>query len=64
MKTKKKNFRLTMADYMKAIKRADREVELQNSSGFKAVTRVHTSKKDYSRREGKNVDFDTLSSVL
>lgn len=64
MKKKKENRRFTMADYVKAVKRADREAELQHSYGFKAVTKVHTSKKDYSRREGKKIDFDTLSFCL
>ncbi len=64
MKKKNVNRRFTMADYVKAIKRADREAELQYTSGFKAVTKVHTSKKDYSRREGKKIDFDTLPFCL
>ncbi|MDD2799258.1 MAG: hypothetical protein PHV20_11760 [Bacteroidales bacterium] len=61
MKKKNLQSKITRMDYMKAIKRADREVELENSGGFKAVTKVHTSKKHYKRREGKKIDFDTLS---
>ncbi|MFZ4455751.1 MAG: hypothetical protein ACOYOT_05975 [Bacteroidales bacterium] len=64
MKKKQVTKRFTTADYVKAVKRADREAELQHTSGFKAVTKVHTSKKDYSRREGKKIDFYTLSFCL
>lgn len=60
MKKKKVKSKLTTADYMKAIKRADREVELASSSGFQSVTKVHQSQKSYKRKEGKKVDFDTL----
>ena len=61
MKTRKIVGKFTNADYVKAVKRADREIELENSSGFKSVTKVHVSKKQYKRREGKKIDFDTLS---
>ncbi|WP_243347779.1 hypothetical protein [Parabacteroides sp. FAFU027] len=61
---KKQNGRVTMADYVKAMKRANREMELQNSTGFKAVTRIHKSKKAYNRRDGKRTDFDTFSSFF
>lgn len=39
---------------MKAIKKADREIELENSVGFKCVTRIHKSKKSYNRNKQKN----------
>ena len=61
---KKQNGHVTMTDYVKAMKRANRELELQNSTGFKAVTRIHKSKKAYNRREGKRTDFDTFSSFF
>jgi hypothetical protein len=64
MKKKRVSNKFAMADYMKAIKRADREVALEHSSGFQAVTKVHQSKKSYKRREGKKIDFDTLSFFL
>lgn len=35
---------------MKAVKKADREMELENSVGFKCTTRVHKSKKTYNRK--------------
>lgn len=41
-------------DFMKAIKKADREMELENSVGFKCITRVHKSKKEYSRKNKSN----------
>lgn len=63
MKNKRQENRITTEDYIKAVKRADREISLENSSGFKAVTRIHQSKKVYKRKEGKKIDFDTLFFV-
>jgi ribosomal protein L14 len=61
MKKKKQlKTKFTAQDYIQAVKRADREISLENSSGFKAVTRIHQSKKTYKRKEGKKIDFDTL----
>jgi hypothetical protein len=60
MKKKKQTNRITTEDYIKAVKKADRDLWLQNSSGFRAVTKVHQSKKAYKRKEGKKIDFDTL----
>ena len=39
---------------MKAVKKADREIELENSVGFKCITRIHKSKKTYSRKNNRN----------
>ena len=50
MKTIDKNI-----DFIKAIKKADREIELENSVGFKCITRVHKSKKVYNRSNSKKV---------
>lgn len=50
--------RVTQVDYVKAVKRANREMELQNSTGFKATTKIHKSKKTYNRKEGKKIDFE------
>lgn len=50
MKTNDKNMIM-----MKAVKKADREIELLNSIGFKAVTRIHKSKKVYNRKENKKI---------
>jgi hypothetical protein len=60
MKKKKQTNRITTEDYIKAVKKADRELSLQNSIGFRATTKVHQSKKAYKRKEGKKIDFDTL----
>jgi hypothetical protein len=43
---------------MKAVKKTDRELELSNFVGFKAVTRIHASKKKYNRKKyQKNSNF-------
>ncbi len=60
---KKQIGKITLADYVRAVKKADRELSLQNSTGFKAITRVHRSKKQYNRKESKKIDFDTLFFV-
>ena len=56
--TKKKSIKLTMADYMKAIKKADREIQLAETTGFRSVTRIHKNKKIYDRKNNKQC-FDT-----
>ncbi len=62
-KKKQKSANFTIRDYIKAVKRIDREITLEHSSGFKAVTKVHKSKKAYNRKESKKIDFDTLFFV-
>ena len=37
-------------EYIKAIKKADREFELQDNPGFKSKNKIHKSKKQYSRK--------------
>ncbi len=50
-KRKKKNQgKITIQDYIKAVKKADREIQLQVSAGWTATTKVHKSKKVYSRK--------------
>lgn len=58
MKKKKQSFHIGFEEYIRAVKQADRAIALENSTGFKAVTRVHKSKKVYNRKEGKKIDFD------
>ncbi len=58
MKKKKTSGRITMDDFIKAVKKADREIQLHQSVGFKSHTQVHKSKKIYDRKEGKKIDFD------
>lgn len=57
--------RITKEDYVKAVKKANRAIELeQGGGGFQSVTKVHKSKKTYKRKEGKKIDFDTLFLFL
>ncbi|MDR2955350.1 MAG: hypothetical protein LBV43_09735 [Prevotella sp.] len=52
----KRTGKITIEDYIKAIKKADREDELSQSAGWKRITSVHKSKKAYDRkRDKKNV---------
>jgi len=46
--------------YIKAIKKADRELELENDPGFKSNTKVHKSKKTYNRKNKDNDDFENF----
>lgn len=41
---------ITIEDFIKAVKKADRENELSQSAGWKRVTAVHKSKKVYNRK--------------
>lgn len=50
--------RITNDDYLKAVKKADREIELENSNGFKSVTKIHKSKKAYDRSKLKGDDLE------
>ena len=53
MKTKsKKN---VIDDYMKVIKKADREIELENNPGFKSKTKIHKTDKLYNRKKYKDL---------
>lgn len=60
MKKKKKNktTKISIADYVKAVKRADREMQLEITPGWKASTRVHKSKKAYDRKRDKRVNLE------
>jgi hypothetical protein len=49
-KKKKTAGKITVNDYIKAIKKADRDDELSRSTGWKRVTSVHKSKKTYNRK--------------
>jgi hypothetical protein len=54
----KQKMKITVKEYIKAVKKADRAIALENSSGFKSTTRIHKSKKTYNRKEGKKIDFE------
>ena len=43
--------KITSADYIKAVKKADREIQLSQSVGFVSQTKVHKSKKVYDRKK-------------
>lgn len=49
-KTKKK---IVLADYIKAVKKADREIQLKQQSGFQRNTAIHKNKKAYDRKRDK-----------
>ena len=42
--------KITEKDYIKSVKKADREIELEEHCGFKRTTNVHKNKKKYDRR--------------
>jgi hypothetical protein len=45
--------KITIKDYIKAVKKADREADLEHSAGWKKTTSVHKSKKVYDRNRDK-----------
>jgi len=50
--------KFTKLDSLKASKKASREMELENSTGWIAKHKVHKSAKDYTRKtKHKNADF-------
>jgi len=51
MKKKRKVLKITVADYIKAVKKADREIQLSQSAGFVSKTKIHKSKKVYDRKK-------------
>ena len=55
MKKKKNKGRgkITIQDYIKAVKKADREAQLETNVGFTAITKVHKNKKLYNRKNSK-----------
>lgn len=52
MKKKKKKTagKITVEDYIKAVKKAGRDEELSLSAGWKRITSVHKNKKRYNRK--------------
>lgn len=54
MKKKKKTAgKISIKDYIKAVKKADREDQLSQSPGWRRTTNVHKSKKVYDRKREK-----------
>lgn len=52
-KKNKERGKITIQEYVKAIKKADRETQLETNVGFAATTKVHTSKRLYNRKNNK-----------
>lgn len=49
-KKNKNKGKITIEDYIKAVKKADRDIQLERSVGWVSTTKVHKSKKTYSRK--------------
>lgn len=54
-RTKTVKSHLTVEDYVKAVKKADREVEQSYRPGWAAKVKVHASKKTYNRKVYKKI---------
>lgn len=52
-KRKKAIYKITVADYLKAVKKADREIQTDSTIGFSSITKIHKSKKTYNRQRDK-----------
>lgn len=57
-KKKRKNSKISVEDYVKAIKKADRDIQLEAANGWQALTRIHKSKKLYDRKRDKKIKLD------
>lgn len=55
-KNKNKKLSITIKDYLKAVKKADREIQLSDQPGWRRTTSIHKNKKAYNRRNNKK-DF-------
>jgi len=56
MKKRKKrpDMKITVKDFVKAVKKADREIEQSFRPGWSSSTMIHKSKKAYNRQENKH----------
>lgn len=55
-KKRKKSGKITLEDYINAVKKANRDIELEQSPGWKQTTSIHKNKKVYNRkRDKKNI---------
>ena len=62
MKTKKKGKnRSHIETYIAASRKGSRDAELENSTGFKSVHKVHKSKKTYNRKSKNYLKNDYFS---
>ena len=48
--------KLTVEDYIKAVKIADREIQQSHSPGWISTHKIHPSKKTYNRKEYKKLE--------
>lgn len=48
--------KITVSDYMKAVKKADRETEQSFRPGWSSKTKIHPSKKVYNRKREKGIE--------
>ncbi|MEA4840388.1 MAG: hypothetical protein VB110_05240 [Bacteroidales bacterium] len=57
MKKRKKkiSMKVTVNDYIKAVKIADREIQQSDTPGWISTHKIHPSKKTYNRRENKRI---------
>lgn len=53
-KKQKSNTKITIEDFIKAVKKADREEELAQQAGWTRKTSIHKNKKLYDRKRDKN----------
>lgn len=54
-KMKKVKTKIVVTDYIKAVKKADREAQLEQFVGWQRVTKVHKNKKAYNRKMNKKI---------
>ncbi|GAB6011972.1 hypothetical protein [Viscerimonas tarda] len=55
-KKKKSSNKITVEDYIKAVKKANREIQLSAQPGWVSTNKIHKSKKAYSRKN-KRTDY-------
>lgn len=48
--------KITVKDFVNAVKKADREIEQSFRPGWSASTKIHKSKKTYNRKENKRIE--------
>lgn len=58
---KKKSTKIGIKEYIKAVKTADRQIQLsQSSGGWPRTTNIHKNKKRYNRQVDKNNHLNEL----
>lgn len=59
-KNKQKDYRITIEDYIKAVKKANRDIELEQQPGWKRSSSIYASKKAYNRHSNKKNYLDEI----